>query len=156
MNENKVPPREWREVVEMKDEFQKILKIMSAFEGHIGRYQESAEPELYFLRKAVSVCPLEMTRAFIREIGADNFYVILEMDVGGGYCATGYIHEDGLHQEKVERAEESEHPIHKMVSMTDIYHGGTRDVSESFANPNIGPDRIGARVRHLARDEMLD
>lgn len=146
----------WKEIVDRKGEFQEMLRLLLHFDERSGRYRDYSEPELHFMRKAVAVADPGGLRIYIRNLGARVYYVVVELQMGGGRMATAYVHEDGIRLEREERADDLQHPVHQITCLSDLYEAGpatSRVLPEDLYE--IGPGAPGDMAVELMLDESL-
>lgn len=146
----------WKEIVDRKDEFQQMLKLLLAFDEHSGRCRDYREPELHYMRRAVAVADPSLLRIYLRELGRCVYYIVTELHSGGGRLATAYVHEDGIRQEREQFGDEPEHPVHGIVCLSDLYEAGpptARVLPEDLYE--IGPGAPGDMALELMNDESL-
>ncbi|MEQ9363562.1 MAG: hypothetical protein RIF32_04930 [Leptospirales bacterium] len=139
------------EVVEQKEKFQEILRLLVYFDERCGRVKEYEEPELHYMRKIVATCDPGRLRVFVRHLGAHVYYIVAEVHLAGGTLATGYVHEDGIAAERIARASDPAHPVHTVDALSDLLlQGQARSASEDW-----GPSRPGQAAIDLMNDESL-
>ena len=146
----------WKEIVDRKREFQEMLRLLLLFDERSGRYLEYNEPELHFMRKAAAVADPGLLRIYIRELRPCVYYVVAELQVGGGRLATSYVHEDGIRLEREERREDAEHPVHRITCLSDLFEAGpttARILPEDIFE--IGPGAPGDMAIELMADDAL-
>jgi hypothetical protein len=146
----------WKEVVDCKGEFQNILRMLILFDEQSGRYREYGEPELHYMRKAISIADPDLLRIYLRDLGAYVYYVVVELSIGGGRLATAYVHEDGIRLEREQRTDESGHPVHGIVCLSDLFEADARVARVLPANLyEIGPGLPGDMALELMIDDSL-
>ncbi|MCR9143938.1 MAG: hypothetical protein NXI24_16955 [bacterium] len=146
----------WKEIVDRKKEFQEMLRLLLHFDERSGRFREYSEPELHFMRKSAAVADAGGLRVYLRDLGARIYYVVLEVQLGGGRLSTAYVHEDGISLERANRCEEPEHPVHHVTCLTDLYTAGpatARVLPEDLYE--IGPGAPGDMAIELMLDDSL-
>jgi hypothetical protein len=146
----------WKEIVDSKKEFQEMLRLLLHFDERSGRYREYSEPELHFMRKSAAVADPGRLRIYLRDLGARVYYVVVELQLGGGRMATAYVHEDGISLERAERRDDPAHPVHQVTCLTDLYAAGpatARVLPEDLYE--IGPGAPGDMAVELMLDESL-
>ena len=146
----------WKEIVSRKPEFQEMLRLLLHFDERSGRYREYSEPELHFMRKSAAVADPGGLRIYLRDLGGRAYYVVLELQLGGGRLATAYVHEDGIVLEREERADEPEHAVHSVICLTDLFVAGpatARVLPEDLYE--IGPGAPGDTAIELMLDDSL-
>ncbi len=114
---------EWRELLGNKEEFLSILRLLVEFDEKSGRYGLSRTPDLHHLRRAVSLASAGDVRILLKSLGGFVYLVVAEMRSSeGSFLATSWIHEDGIVEEKREREANHDHPVHSLISLTELFH----------------------------------
>ncbi len=120
--------KSWYEIVDRKDDFQEILQLLVQFDENTGRYRRR-DPQNHFLRKACAVAPVECLRIFVQRLDQSVYYLVLRLDSPGGHEVTGYIHEDGIYQER--NTAPADHPVHTIPCLTDLFEAAVSIAPES-------------------------
>jgi len=118
----------WYEIIDRKEDFQNILQLLVQFDENTGRYRKS-DPQNHYLRKACTVSPAECLRIFVQRLDESVYYLVLCLDSSGGHEVTGYIHEDGIFDER--RTAPADHPVHRITCLTDLFAGAVALAPES-------------------------
>lgn len=113
--------KEWVELREEKGSFQSILRLLTDFDEQTGRYRRFGDPQTHFMRRALAVAEPEQLRIFLKRIGLYVYHVVVECIGPGGAVSTGWVHEDGIRAEREELSDQSAHPVHGILCLTDLY-----------------------------------
>ncbi|MEQ9366379.1 MAG: hypothetical protein RIF32_19215 [Leptospirales bacterium] len=139
------------EIVEQKEEYQNMVRLLLHFDERSGRFKAYSEPELHYMRKAATVCKPAHLRVFVRPLEDRIYGVVLEVRLGGGIMATAFVHEDGIAIEREERKSDPLHPVHNIVCLSDLLSG-------ALPCPIAGDwsqDRPGEAVLELMKSDSL-
>jgi len=111
----------WVELTDRKEEFQKILRLLTDFTERIGSKDQALE-EGHYCRKAISVVPNPETnlQVFLRGTGVSVYLVLALLKNHHGLVVSAWFHEDGIFQEREKYRDNSDHPVHNIVCMTDL------------------------------------
>jgi hypothetical protein len=110
---------EWREVVDRKQDFLRILKLLVDFDEKTGLAHKYPAPEAHYIRHAIAVANPETTRIFLRRLKSFVYVVVAEHVSTAGMLVCTYVHEDGIRRERETAAQD--HPVHKIVCLTDLF-----------------------------------
>jgi hypothetical protein len=106
-----------------KVEFQKIVKLMIDFDERTGRHTRYPDPEVHYMRKAVSVArPESLTIKLERAEHEEGWVYFVEVILDNSSVnslITRWIHEDGIRAERETLGEG--HPVHNITCLTDLY-----------------------------------
>ena len=115
--------QEWREVIEMREEFFLLLKLMILLDKQTA---DDGDMELslnHLLRVAFSQTEhLETSRVCIRHSGGNRFYVVGQFTSLQGAVMTTWIFEDNVLKEREEIKDDPEHPVHEFPCIVDIWN----------------------------------
>lgn len=117
---------DWRLLISRKEEFLKILSLLVDFDTRTGRAARYADPQTHYMRKAIAVAGPSLISVFLRRTSADLYSLVAQMHCDSGFLVTAFVLEDGIHQERA--TQPSDHPTHKIVCMTDLFHNDCEPV----------------------------
>jgi len=123
----------WVEITERKQEFRQILKLLVEFDERTGRHARYSDPETHCMRKAISAADPDRTRILLNHLGGFVYNVVAQVETSVGLAISAYVHEDGIKAERAAQAEN--HPIQKIVCMTDLYEDCKNLESREHLNP---------------------
>ena len=132
----------WHELESKKEEFQKIVRLLVDFDETTGRYRRYGDPETHFMRRSVSVADADRLRIFLCPLGGFVYYIVAELQSGGGCVSTGWVHEDGIRAERDEFREEKAHPVHSIVCMTDLFEQFSVKMDGDFSLSSVSAQTI--------------
>lgn len=124
------PFGEWKEITKRKEGFQALVAVLVDFDERTARYRRYGDPEQHFFRKAIALADPDDLRVFVRKLRGYVYFVVAEVRTECGFCATSWVHEDGVQLERDQLSSEPEHPVHGVNCLSDYY----RRYSESFAD----------------------
>ena len=133
MLKNEITNRKWTELLERKDEFQGIVRLLVEFDEKTGRYRKYGDQETHYMRKAISVAEPESLRIFLKHLGGFVYYVVAQLISESGHVSTSWVHEDGIRGERDEFKEISTHPVHTILCMTDLYEENSKPLPDDPA-----------------------
>ena len=110
----------WRELQTQLEDFFEIVRMLLKYDEQTGRASR-LEPHLHLLRKAVSQAPQSEVRVFLRDLGGWVYHVVVEWRCPIVQMTTTWVHEDGIRREREELFENTEHPVHGIVCVTDLF-----------------------------------
>lgn len=106
--------------------FQKIVALLTSFDERTGRHLRYNDQETHFARVALAKCREENVRFFIRDLGGYVYSVIGHIESNGTVLSTGWVHEDGIRQEREEYSADKDHPVHSIECLTDFFERATK------------------------------
>lgn len=121
IHSNKYPDN-WRQLVSRKIDFFAIMQVLLDYDERSGRVGRVVPPALHHLRRTLAVCPSRSVSIYLRALGGYRYEVLLWHSSEWGQAATAWIHEDAICVERAEYLDQKEHPIHKIVCLSDLYH----------------------------------
>lgn len=138
--------REWRELMERKEDFQHIVRLLTTFDEKTGRFQRYGEPATHYMRRALAESSTDDLHVFLRHTGGFVYSIVAECRTVAGLVSTLWVHEDGIRAEREELAGEPGHPVHTIVCMTDLYENHSRKREEGQEDFDLN---------HATRDFLL-
>ncbi len=131
------PPKAWRKLTERMEEFQEILKLLVEFDERTHRHRRQKQPELHHMRRALAVGRPKDLEVFIRYLGGSMFFVAAKLTASGGQVASGWLHEDGIYEERQQFADNPDHPVHMIRCMSDLFAAHTETAPNSEVEARI-------------------
>ena len=133
----------WFALKSRKDEFSRILKLLTDFDDRTGRAKRYPDPETHLMRKAIAIANPDLVRIYLRRIATDVFSIVSELKCDSGIVVTGWVTEDGIHTERA--TQPSDHPVHNIVCITDLF--------ERDSAPFEAPDDLNPATEQLMREK---
>ncbi len=114
---------EWKELVERKDEFLHILRILN----HYYETKGQTESQLYQFRRDLVDRSPESIRIFLSQIGTYEYFVQASLSLGTDAMET-WVHIDGIAEERDRLREigNLEHPVFSITCLGDLMQNHTR------------------------------
>ncbi len=135
--------KKWRQLTSAHQEFQRILRLLLDYDERNEQQQE--HPELHHLRRSLSVAKTEDICIYLRDMGGYLFHIVAKLNTLGGEAVTAWLHEDGIQAERELRKNEAEHPVHKLLCMSDLMRRHSKIIKLN--------ESIGESVLKLMIDE---
>ena len=101
------------------DELQKITKLLVEFDERTGRYKHYKEQANHYARKAIAEAG--SVNFIVSHIDNFVYSIIAEIKTSGCHIVTAWIHEDGIRVERIEQADNKQHPVHNLVCVSDLF-----------------------------------
>lgn len=120
------PP--FRELLTRKTDFQEMMRLLVDYDERTGRFHRYDGAELHYLRKTAALAPPDKLRVYLRQVQPFVYAVVVELATDGARVATAWIHEDGIRAER-EVWTDPEHPVHRIVCMTDLFTTDTTPIA---------------------------
>jgi len=144
----------WREILERKEEFQKILQLLVDFDERTGRYLRYVDNETHWMRKAIAASSPENIRVLLRHQGGYIYTIVAQIQTDSGIVASAYVHEDGIMIEREQNPDE--HPVKRIVCMTDLFERSSKELAnhDGLNSFTIGliEERSGVQRHDLGDD----
>ena len=121
MSKTRKNTRQWTELTEEKENFQRILRLLILEDEEKERPVKTGDWQNHYMRKAIAWGDAEGLRVFIRALGGFIYYVVAELHTTAGFVSSGWVHEDGIKAQRELREKYPYHPVHVITCMTDIY-----------------------------------
>jgi len=106
---------------EQKKIFQDITKILVEYDERKNRIENYSNPELHYIRKAVTVTDPDLIRVELTETSAFTYRIVVAYSSEMAHFMTEWVHEDGIAQERVTHLSDPDHPVHAIACITDLY-----------------------------------
>lgn len=81
----------------------------------------------------------ESFRVYLKRFGNYEYLVTAEIIEGNSSRMDSWIHVDGIKQERDELLSQGNlsHPVHAVISLSDLYSGACEETPEGFELPSI-------------------
>lgn len=126
------PAGPWKEMMQCKERFQGMVAMLAEYDERTGRYRKFGEPEQHYFRRALVVADTEDLRVFMKRMRGFVFYVVVELRTSCGFCATSWVHEDGVELEREAVRDDPDHPVHVFDSLSDFYRRYCLQLPDDF------------------------
>lgn len=124
----------WRELTTRKEEFQRILKLLIAFDEKVGRHIRYEAHETHWARHAISSADPSRVRVLMKRISDCVYTIVCECRSSSAIIIASWVHEDGIKSERETAA--TDHPVHKIICISDLFEGDSmRAVDPESLNP---------------------
>ncbi len=125
------------------DQFQYILQLLIAYEEKEYAIKKALPlPWLFHLRRALSVCPCEQVRVFMKNLGGYLFHIVMQAEDLGGRVSASWLHEDGIQAERDRNITVQDHPVHTILCLSDLYAKHTRKFSSDDMSRSPSADTL--------------
>ncbi len=140
---------DWKELLKRKEQFQEMVAMLVDFDERTGRHRRFGEPEQHFFRKAVVSADPNDLRIFMQKIRGYVYYVVVELRTPGGFCATSWLHEDGVQLERDQMLDEPDHPVHGVDCLSDFFRKHSLRLPEDFEEIDLNANTLDIMLAEI-------
>jgi hypothetical protein len=115
--------------------FQEILNLLLRFEERMNPADLDA---LHFMRRAVSAADPDDLTVLLGRLEDNLYYVCVRLETEGGQLRTSWLHEDEIYREREIYSDDSSHPVHQILCLTDLYARASVISEEDFLRLESG------------------